>query len=84
MNKLKQVTRDYVIHILKGNNYNKENQDEIGVVNGFTIYFPPSSDKAYNDYYYEWFYKEGKHQTRFADQSAWKTFLIKYFNIDRH
>lgn len=77
--KIKEVTGDYVVYILKGNNYSKENEDRIGVVNGFTIYFPTNPNEAYNDYYYEWFYKEGKHQTRFADQSKWKNFLIKYF-----
>jgi hypothetical protein len=84
INKLKKIIDKYVIHILKGNNYRKSHDKGIGEINGFTIYFPPTANEAYNDFYYEWFYKAGTYQTLFAKDSEWQRFLVKYFGIDRH
>lgn len=82
--KLKAALKEYVVHIIKGDNYGSINEEnDIGQVNGFTIYYPPFSKSADHDFYYEWFYKAGKQQTLFASQCKWKDFLQKYYRYDR-
>lgn len=82
MDELKKIIAGYVIHIFKGGNYDALSKEEIGLVNGFTIYFPPTSRDAHNDYYYEWFYLENPHQTLFAKECRWQWFLMDYFDGD--
>ncbi|MBE7169540.1 MAG: hypothetical protein INR73_03075 [Williamsia sp.] len=84
LERIKQATEKYVIHIIKGNNYSQvDTANNIGRVNGYTIYFPPTAYEADDDVYYDWFYKAGNRQTLFAGHCTWKVFLQQYFRYSR-
>ena len=84
MNKLENVMKQYVIHMISGENHSKPSlHNGIGQVNGFTIYYPLTAQQADEDFYYEWFYRAGNQETLFASDSSWKDFLHAYFEHDR-
>jgi hypothetical protein len=80
---VRTASKEYVVHLLKGENYNDNNSAGTDKINGYTIFFPPTAEDGEKDFYYKCFYKEEPNQTSFAGNAAWNVFLENYIITDK-